>query len=262
MGQAKLKPAVVLDDDKDWAKNIARGIRRFGGLPVKYFSSIEAFYRHHKLDYGDQQGLARVLEGYSVVVSDNNFETPNPEYPDDGEIRGANFLLSQVGPALDNIPNENRPIVMCFAPSSMSVLQGYEKQMWEKYNIVSFHKTWETAAVGLTVRIAREYGVILSRSSIISNICQQSIDEDDYDSPKAKFFFNFRADHTEFRPFDSESLTKVEGTAKPMQWEEIAASLAQRLNITPTALSKIIGLEVQKRKREIEGQTKNPEKEN
>lgn len=262
MGEPKLKPALVLDDDRDWAAGIARGIRRFGGLPVTYFPSIEALYRHHEINYGDKQGLAHVLEGYSVVVSDNNFETPNPEHPGDGYTRGVNFLLQQVGPALESMPKENRPIVMCFAPSSMSVLCAYEQQMWDKYNIISFHKTWETAAVGLTVRIAREYGVLLSRESIISHICQQNLTEDDYGCPKADFFFHLRADHTIFEGFPNENSTQVEGDANPMEWEDIVASLASRLKITSAILSDTIDKEVQERKREIEGQGRHPEKGN
>ena len=261
MQQQKLKPAVILDDDPTWATNIARGIRRFGGLPVEYFPSIEAFYRHHNIKHGDTQGLKHVLEGYSVVVSDNNFETPRPDFPGDGYYRGADFLLGDVGPALDEIPEENRPIVICFAPSSMTVLRGYEKRMWEKYGIVSFHKTWETAAVGLLVRIVREYGVLLSRESIVSSICQKSLDEDEYGSPKADFFFWFRADHCDFEDFPGEGFTQVKGDAKPMEWQEIVASLAQRLKTTSVALSDTIDREVQKRKKEIEGRGKHPERE-
>jgi len=262
MQQQNLKPAVILDDDRDWATNIARGVRRFGGLPVRYFASIEAFYRQHRITYGDKQGLARALEEYSVVVSDNNFEVPRPEreLEADGEIRGADFLIGQVGPALKDIAEENRPIVMCFAPSSMSVLAGYEKEMWNEFGIVSFHKTWETAAVGLSVRIAKEYGVLLSREAVISAICKQDPKEDEYGSPKAEFFFNFRADHTEFEEFSAEGHTQVEGDARPMEWEEIVASLAQRLDTTSELLSNTIDMEVKKRRSELEGRGKHPEK--
>lgn len=254
MQQSKIKPAVVLDDDRDWATNISRSIRRFGGLPVKYFPSVESFYRHHEIEYGDKIGLAKVLEGYSVVVSDNNFESADNQTSGDGEIRGANFLLGQLGPALQEMSKENRPLVLCFAPSSQSVLAQREQEMWDKYGIVSFHKTWETAAVGLTVRIAREYGVSLSRKSIITNICQQSLDEDEYESPKAQFFFWFRADHTDFEDFPKEKMDQPEGEAKPMKWNEIVSALAKKLNIDDETLSATIKHEVEIRKSQIEGQ--------
>lgn len=259
MQQQNIKPAVVLDDDKSWATNIARGIRRFGGLPVRYFSSIEAFYKHHKIEYGDNIGLSNVLKKYSVITSDNNFEGATGY----GGISGADFLLEQLGPALKEIDIKERPIVMCFAPSSQSVLARYETAMWEEYGIVSFHKLWENAAIGIAVRIAREYGVLLSRESVIHNICQQDVEEDNYEGPKNQFFFKLRADHLDFEDFPGEDYEQVSGKAKPMAWGEIVLYLAKSLNTTNEVLLETINHEVQLRRSQIEGQRgSHPEKEN
>lgn len=261
MIQQLIKPAVVLDDDRNWATNIARGIRRFGGLPVKYFPSIESFYRNHNIEYGDKKGLAKVIGEYSTIVCDNNFEAAGHEKPNDGWIRGADFLLGPLGTAIESMPMKKRPLVMCFAPSSQAVIMQREKEMWDKFGIVSFHKTDETVAVGLAVRIAQEYGVSLSRKSIIADICRQSLDEQPYNSPKHDFFFNLRADHTDMDgSFDGESYEQVEGDARPLPWNEIMSSMANRLNLTPDTLGKVIEQEVSFRKAEIEGQQKHPEK--
>jgi len=259
--QQNLKPVVILDDDENWAGEIGRCVKRLGGLPVEYYASIEAFYRYHHLESKDQEGLSRVLGGYSALVCDNNFETPNPPVPGDGRRWGGDFLLNNVGPAIETMTSEGRPIVMCFAPSSMTVIRGYEKRMWDQYGIISFHKLWETAGAGLAIRITREYGTLLSRDSIVHAICQQDLNEDDYDGPKAQFFLKLRHELACWDDFSNDEFNQVAGDANPMPWEEIVASLAQRLNTSTDQLSRTIDTEVQKRNSQIEGQGKHPEHE-
>ena len=127
--------------------------------------------------------------------------------------------------------------------------------MWDKYGMISFHKSWESPAVGLAARIAREYGgVLLSRESIIHTICQQTVEGGGFDSPKYNFFFGLRGAHLDDREFPGEDVDEPVGGAKPMEWIDIVSSLSQRLHTTNEALLGTISKEVQVRKTQIEGQ--------
>ena len=45
---------------------------------------------------------------------------------------------------MKDIKKEDRPLVVCFAPSSEHVLQDLQKYLWDKFEILSFHKINET----------------------------------------------------------------------------------------------------------------------
>lgn len=251
---ANQKPALVLDDDRNWACYIARGIRRFGGLPTVFFPSVEAFLRHYDVKYGNQESLANVLREYDAVIIDNNFEASDHEVYNDGWIRGMNFLYRQVGPAVQLLEDNERPILVSFAPPSEAVIKKNEKKLWDKYRIVSFHKLWETLAVGIDIRIAQEFGVVLSRESLISNVLGQSLDEDEPRSPKAEFFLDLRFQCCDFGDFPGEGFSDIEGEAKPLGWEDIISTISRLLDLGREDLVTRINAEVeQTRLMNIEG---------
>ena len=130
------KPVLVIDDDRSMVLYLARGARRFGGLPVEYHRSIEGFMRTKGIVDNDKEGLARVLRDYGAIVCDNNLESASNDYPGDGRKRGIDFLEDQAGPAVETLPEKDRPILVCFAPSSQGVIDNNEQRLWEKYKVV------------------------------------------------------------------------------------------------------------------------------
>jgi len=211
---------------------------------------VIACFWYQNIEPNDENRLTEVLREYFVVCTDNNFETFRSLFPGIGNMRGADFLVNKVGPCLKEMPPQDRLIVVYFAPSSRRVLQGYEEHLWEKY---------ETVGVGFAVRIFRKHGVVLSRETIASKICGQSLVEDNFGSPKAEFFrqLAFSAETGSFR---DEGYEIVEKNAKLMEWTNIVGLLAKGLKVTSDEMQSIIDREVSVRRNQIEGQSENPDR--
>jgi hypothetical protein len=231
------KPAVIIDDDLNWSKLIGRGIRKFGGLSVVHFPSIETFLEHHSVQLEDNKELTNILRTYSTVVCDNNLKgTPG------ALLEGIDFLWEHVGPASQQIEASQRPVLVCFAPSNEGTITQFEYPLWNKFNIASFHKLIEFPAIGIDVRIAREYGAALNRKTLIESVLRQPLDlnGNESDNPKRNFFMDLQFDHLESPNFKNDDFHQIEGDAEPIAWEELLNSLANRLHIKPNELQESI----------------------
>ncbi len=249
------KPALLLDDDQDYASWIAKSIRVIGGLPTVFFKSIEGFYRGVGLppDPG-LPDLAQKLTSYSSIVSDNNFAGASP----DGRIEGFNFLVTKVGPATNLITDpEEKPYLVCFAPSSSSVIQSAEQDLWNRFRIASFNKMHEFPALGIATRISREYGVPLSRQAVVEGICGQDRNDDPVSSPSRTFFMNVFLDITLDRiSYGGSAQEQCAGPAIDVKWEDIVKELAMTMEIDQRELLTRIEREVDTSRHSIEGSAK------
>lgn len=151
------KTAIVLDDQSDYAAQIACGIRLYGREPVTYYSSIEALKKFLKDQNCDLQTF---LENCSAIICDNHFGE-NLSY-------GRPFLVDEVAPLVRQMPPEKRPLVICFAPSAKLTTEEINK-LWGE-GILYFSKIEECPLIGLAVRFSKELGRPLSRQELVGDI--------------------------------------------------------------------------------------------
>jgi hypothetical protein len=246
---SQIKPAVCLDDDPTVVEPLINSIRVIGGLPVVYFRSIEAFLRFHNIKPDNREGLKKALEMYSVLVCDNNFESERKyrSQHEDGEMGGLNFLYSQIGPTILQMDERARPMVLCFAPSNVELIKNYQKYLWDTYGIISFHKQFETSLIGISVRLRRETGHLFSREQLIRNILKLPDEDTNFGTPVWELsiglwskYFHIRDNpksETDIQPYNYE--------AKPLEWDEVVACVAEELKADPNELFKRINQEAE-----------------
>jgi hypothetical protein len=232
----KLKPALILDDSPTDVIPIARSLRLFAGVDVEYLQSIPAWERKHEItfDYSKKgahdrfyRQIANQLKQYSALVVDNNFQ--NAGYPDDG-VEGLPFLMGPIGSALKLIKPKERPLVVCFAPSSTDLIQEKKAELWRDHQIISFHKFYEAPFIGIAVKLANDNKVTINRENLLHDIFGFDPEEIDYNSPAGQFGFKLRYDL-----LDDDNVfgrDKVEGSALSFDWPNFLRDLASRLNTT------------------------------
>jgi len=230
------KPALMLDDSPGDVYRISRALRLFGGVDVKYFTSIPAWERSFGAHFNPTihgaydelcQKVAIELKDYSSVVCDNNFEAAG--YPDNG-AQGLPYLTGVMSDSIKLLPPEERPLVICFAPSSSELVKGKQKELWEKHGIIAFDKFYEASFIGITARIAQEKGRGFSREQILHDIFGFNHEEIYDDTAAAQFGRELRCDYLENDElFGSPEI--IAGPAIGMDWNVLTKELAQRLDI-------------------------------
>lgn len=135
----------VIDDTPEDAFRLAVASKRIGGYEPTLYSSTSSFMHEHGYD------ITTALARFKAIICDNNFQTTDGAW-------GHEFLINTVGPALFQIPEEQRPLVICFAPSSWEVIREH-KEALQNIGILSLHKQDQIAYIGLALRISSE-GII------------------------------------------------------------------------------------------------------
>lgn len=231
------RPVVILDDSPSSTCTLAQGVRRFAGRSTLYFRSVPAFLRYLNWKYEDGLAvLGEKLSQYSAIICDNNFEAQDHEQTSDGWVRGIDFLLGKVGPAVLNLPEQERPYLVCFSPSSEEVIRLHEKELWDEYKIASFHRAFEALAIGIAIKLSEIYKTPFSREALICGILRFEKEyPDGFQSEKHDFFIGLNLDHISGN-FQDEEMWQIEGEARGISWEELADAIASGLHIETGAL--------------------------
>lgn len=234
-----LKPAVVLDDSPSIVTPIAHGLRVFAGVDVEHYFSIPAFERKYGMDQieindhaGRYRACADALKQYSVLVCDNNFrDHEDPEHPYDGWATGIDFLRYTVGPALQLLPPEERPLIVCYAPSNRETIMG-NRGVLEENGIISFLKTQEDICVGLYVAIAHECGYAPNYHTFVTDVLGFTEEEMDRGQKGFNTLFDLAIDYDIYSTFLGEKRDTVAGIARPVGWGVIEKELSKRLGLS------------------------------
>ncbi|MBI4974026.1 hypothetical protein HZC27_05435 [Candidatus Roizmanbacteria bacterium] len=231
------KPAVILDDSPEDVVPLARGLRVFGGVETKHFFSIPAFERENNLQLEPNNNekwlkeVAEVLKKYSVIVSDNNFEEhTDPAHPYDGYARGIDFLTGVVGPALQLLSPEERPLVVCFAPSSHESIDDNRERL-EKMGIIAFHKIEQSTLIGLYMAVSQEYKLPLSYREFIHDILGFEEDNMRYGEKGYRFGFELGYEHLHKSFKDEGDGNIVAGPPRPLPWKKLKNDISSRLGL-------------------------------
>lgn len=140
--------ALILDDSPYEVVPLARMLRYYTGLRVDYFPSIPKAERvwEEKLGIPDDGIIdyfiklwSKILPKYDLIIIDNNFEDGQHEKKSDGWVRGLDFIQGTLMRALELLSPEERPLIICFAPSNEEVIRRNEQSLWEG-GVLSFHK--------------------------------------------------------------------------------------------------------------------------
>lgn len=231
------KPAVILDDSPEDVVPLARGLRVFGGVETMHFFSIPAFERENNLQFepGDDdkwlKNVAEVLKKYSVIVSDNNFEEHiDPAHPYDGFARGIDFLTGVVGPALQLISPEERPLVVCFAPSSHESIDENRERL-ENMGIIAFHKIEQSTLIGLYMAVSQEYKLPLSYREFIHDILGFEEGDMRYGGKGYRFGFDLGYEHLHKSFNDESNGNIVAGPPRPLPWKKLKNNISFQLGL-------------------------------
>lgn len=256
------KVALFIDDDIDFVVTMARSVRAFTkDTTTEHQATIEGFFRANGLDelYSYQSGgvtrqqleaVAKVLERNSCFCCDNNLEGAG------GCIRGLDFLIDIIAPAIKLLPEERRPTLICFAPSSESLLKNSVEKLLA-LGIDSYHKINEAPIVGLALAINERYKCRLNRKIVLENILGLKLDDNDRDGPKQRLC---RDIWMEFLWFSGESFQQVAGPPRPIDFDEVLEFFAKERGMTKEVLIKRIENEALAHPRTVEGKF-NPGKE-
>lgn len=237
------KPALILDDDSFWSATIGQCLRVIAGLPVIHFPTLETF----EASFSGKRTLAEELKRYSIVNCDNSFSGAG------GRKLGEDFLTKEAGPAVLELPPEERPLLICFAPSTIGLVLRLEKDLWEEYGIVCFHKLTEAAALGLAARLAVEHGTKLNREAIVGKILGLDLADGAVRGPKDTVLFDVRFGLGIGLPFPGESFDQVEGPARPADYQTVLETFANELGMGEKELEARISFQVEQAKRSLEG---------
>jgi len=165
------KLVAVMDDTPEDGFRAAYAASRIGGhIPIIY-DSPSAFL--HEYNYSIDQALQR----YSAIICDNNFQATSGEW-------GHEFIQYTLAPALLKIPQENRPTVICFAPSSWEVIREHQQE-FEGYGIHSLHKQDQIALIGMALRISAE-GIAIPSLEFIREVINATKNQ------MANLFFTYK----------------------------------------------------------------------
>ena len=173
------------------------------------------------------------------------------EIEGDDTITGIDFLFNGVMPALNLLPVEERPLVVCYAPSNKDAIRNVRKRL-EEGGIISFLKTEEDICVGLYSRIVCEYGYAPSYHDFVTHILGFTEEEMGMGKRGHSILFDLAVlKYDIYTSWLGESRDTVSGRAKLVEWDKIKADLSTGLGIQPEAFEvRITGL---KPKYHIEG---------
>jgi hypothetical protein len=232
--RVKLKPALVLDDSPSDVKPIARSLRLFAGVDTEYFNSILAWERKYEITFDPTQRgahdrlyqqVADQLKNYSALVIDNNFEAAG--WPDNAD-EGLPYLTDVISPALSLLQPEERPLVICFAPSNEKLLMDRKEDLWRDHKIICLHKFEEAPYIGILVKIANENGLVISRENLLQDIFGFDPEIIEHYTPASRFASQLMFDYLRY---NDEFGEQVEGAALSFDWSNFLKDLASRLNI-------------------------------
>lgn len=105
-----------------------------------------------------------------MIVMDNNFSDGHHERRSDGSVEGISFLKNLFGRALNLLPEEERPLVVCFAPSSEVAIETNTDELWQKWGIVSLHKAYDRMLIPLEILIAERFGAPVRGETLIHDV--------------------------------------------------------------------------------------------
>jgi len=225
--EGKERVVLILDDDPFEADEISRVIRTISGCTTKNYPSIPAFRRGKNV--GNR--LLEVLGGYYAIVVDHSFEEGDHEIYNDGWERGGDFLVNEVGPALETLDSEDRPLVI-FTTRSQRALEEYQVKL-EKYEIMSLRKPNRIVLGALAMRIGIEYGTAPLGLDGILRILGGEIDGVDRPCLHIANLVKEFCD-TKERFGDGLNLT----------WKEIVSIFAKRFNLTEKMFNQRVEAEV------------------
>lgn len=238
----RLKLAIVLDDQPDYATSIARGIRIFGGSDTKYYPTIEALEREI-----ENRGISlrKILESSSAIVCDNNFD---PSFSSSfRNKRGISFLRNEVAPLVTEIAPEERPLLICFAPSTK--LESHQiNELWLE-GIVFFEKIEEAALIGFMLGVTKHLGKQINRDELLVEILgfppeAQARNNRDLERFCTSLWAQYLED-LEGIVFPGENEEMVEGKSLNLPWEKILNIVSENLSeinyvLTPEQLQQRI----------------------
>lgn len=250
------KPALILDDTPKEVIETAILLRGIAGVDVQHLLSIPKFQRengiHHQIDVGKEQSLrecAKALIQYSAVIVDNSFTDGKHERFTDGWVKGIDFLLNTAGPALQLIPEDERPRIVCFSPSNQDTIDEHRKTLWDKFGISSYHKYYDRPLIALSLMISERYGTNLSDLELLRTLGFKP--GDDYE--KVTILLNIGEENS--NRFSSEGKI-VEGPGDPeASWEKAVDLFSRHMDITAADLVGRIETAVETRRANIEGST-------
>jgi len=238
------KRAALLDDSKEFVNIIACGLRLFAGYSTEHFTSIEGFISH--IGWKTEDGVASLAEKvkqFGLISCDNNFLPI-------GNIKGSNFLFYALGPAIKSLPENEKPILVCFAPSSETSLAAFEKRLWEEFGIVSLHKINECTVVPLDAFLAEKYGCVLNREALVKGVLKLELDETIFGTKKGEFHRAVQRKMTQLG-----DIFNVEGVGNQIPFEQTLKIFANALKIPKEELLGRIEAQVEIARQAKEGGT-------
>lgn len=171
MSQEKAK-ALVLCYPYQPARQLEEEIGKLQ-LETENYSSIEAFYRAkgistEEISYTEinLKKLAEVLREYPVIVCDQVFENDYGKM-DDGLIGGLEFFRHARKALAFWEKEEGKPVLVFVSPFE-KVIEKYQKELWEKFDIFSCLRS-EPDQVAKHIQLVRE-GKKLSCQELLAKI--------------------------------------------------------------------------------------------